>query len=423
MVLNLLIKDLLQLYRDRKELVILLLMPLILISILGFSLRGMIEGGDISLNIDVAVVDEGEKEAEKAKFEQLLKEKSVGEGMIQILLSQTEELSIPEKLVEGVFQEGASDIVTVYHESSLEAALQNEENVYAAVIHFPENYRVKTWENLFLDGNKPEQVKLYLNEEESFRGNIISAITESFYRELSLSAAIGKRVSSEGGNSLFSEGNYETLSTTKPFADLAPITSFEYYTIGMAVMFVLYVATYSASYAYTEKETHVFDRMLLTEMKTWNYGIGKWLSSSLIAFVQLCVLFGLSSIFYSVHWQNIHAFLLVTITLSISVGALGVFITSLNYKFETRRITDIFSSGIISILAFLGGSFVSVTSFSETLWRIGAWTPNGAALQSYLLILRGGNWESIMPMLGNILILSIFLILLSLWIFPKRREL
>ncbi|OIJ21343.1 hypothetical protein BKP45_00750 [Anaerobacillus alkalidiazotrophicus] len=416
---NLLKKDLLQLLRDRKELVILVLMPIVLISILGFSLRGMIEGSQSDFTIDVAVVDEGNYDEQRIEFEKLLEEINLPIEVQEVLLQLSEELSIPEMLVDRVFTEELSDFIKLEKNRSLEDLQSTGETV--AIVHYPEDYRLTTWKAMFLDGEDPLALEVYLNEEEAFQANIISDIIESFYRQFNINTALGKGGADlEQSNSPI-EFQFENIGAMTHFENLKPVTSFDYYTIGMAVMFVLYAATYAAGYAYTEKQTFVFDRMLLANIKPWDYGLSKWASTSLIAFIQLCVIFGVSAVFYNVHWPSLVNFLVVTVILSAAVGSLGVLITALCYKFETNRLVDVFSGGIISILAFLGGSFTPVNIFSESLWKIGSLTPNGSALQSYLLVMRGGELSSALSGLISNFILSILLVLVSVWLFPKRR--
>ncbi|OIJ13604.1 hypothetical protein BKP37_09985 [Anaerobacillus alkalilacustris] len=416
---NLLKKDLLQLLRDRKELVILLLMPIILISILGFSLRGMIEGNVSDFTIDIAVVDEGNYHEQRIEFERLLEEINLPIEVREVLLQLSEELSIPEMLVDRVLTEELSEFINLEKKPSLDGLQSTGETI--AILHFPKDYRLTTWKAMFLEEENPLALDLYLNEEEAFQANIISDIIESFYRQFNINTSLGKKIADLEQSNFSNEFQFENIGVTTHFENLKPVTSFDYYTIGMAVMFVLYAATYAAGYAYTEKQTFVFDRMLLANINLWVYGLSKWVSTSLIAVIQLCVIFGVSAVFYNVHWPNPVNFLVVTVILSVSVGSLGVLVTALCYKFETNRLVDIFSGGIISIMAFLGGSFTPVNIFSESLWKIGSLTPNGSALQSYLLVMRGGELSSALPALISSIFFSILLVLVSVWIFPKRR--
>src|SRR5690625_6218935 len=45
-----------------------------------------------------------------------------------------------------------------------------------------------------------------------------------------------------------------------------PVDAKEYYTIGMAVMNVLFIASTIGSYAYREKRTHVFNRIIVADI-------------------------------------------------------------------------------------------------------------------------------------------------------------
>lgn len=98
-----------------------------------------------------------------------------------------------------------------------------------------------------------------------------------------------------------------------------------------------------------------------------------------------------------------------------------VLITALNYRYNTQQISTVFSGFLVSIFAFLGGSFVPWSEVSETMYAIGAFTPNGAALQGYVKILSGGELADIVTNLGSLLAISVLLIMIAIPCYPKRR--
>jgi len=179
--------------------------------------------------------------------------------------------------------------------------------------------------------------------------------------------------------------------------------------------------SFVAGYAYYEKATFVYDRILLTNTNPWMYASSKWFSAVLICFLQLCALYGLAALIYQVIWPDLIAFLLITLFFSFVVGSMAVLITALNYRFETQRVSTMFSGFLVSVFAFLGGSFVPWNEVSDTMFTIASFTPNGAALQGYLKILSGGEISAVTGNLFRLAVVSIALLLIAIPIFPKRR--
>jgi ABC-2 type transport system permease protein len=103
------------------------------------------------------------------------------------------------------------------------------------------------------------------------------------------------------------------------------------------------------------------------------------------------------------------------------IGSFAVLITALNYRFETERISTVFSGFLVSVLAFVGGSFIPWQGVSDIMWKIGSYTPNGAALQGYLQILQGESLGNLMDPLVTLGVTAVLLLVLAVSLFPKRR--
>ncbi len=80
-----------------------------------------------------------------------------------------------------------------------------------------------------------------------------------------------------------------------------------------------------------------------------------------------------------------------------------------------------FATGITSVLALLGGSFIPTTTLPPIIQTIGSWTPNGMVMQAYMLANQGLALDDIFPYLLRLTILTFVIFLCSIFIFPKRR--
>ncbi|QFT87303.1 ABC-2 family transporter protein [Bacillus sp. THAF10] len=411
-------KDFLHLLRDKKEVLILLAMPFVLITILGFALGG--NGKDsVKLNAVVAVVDHGNLAQELEQFKAWMKEEDIPEEAQVALVTAAEETAFPEMLVDGVMKGELSNFLTVKEEAQRAAAVENAK--YAGVLYFPEGYRFETWKAQFFDEDANTKLELMLNQDKGLEASVVSDVVEKFTEQMRLYTVLTREAQQNNQASPDFETVSEIDSEKVTLEGEVPVNSFAYFAVGMSTMFALYVISFVAGYAYNEKTSFVYDRILLTNTSPFIYAASKWFSAVMVSFVQLSILFGAAALVYQVLWSDIVAFLLLTLCFSLVIGSMTVLITALNYRYNTQQISTVFSGFLVSIFAFLGGSFVPWSEVSETMYAIGAFTPNGAALQGYVKILSGGELADIVTNLGSLLAISVLLIMIAIPCYPKRR--
>jgi ABC-2 type transport system permease protein len=420
MLLAFIKKDLLHLLRDKKEVMILVAMPFILITILGFALGG-VTNQETKLDIAVAVVDQGDVAEDLQLLEEWMAGQNIPEQAQTQIKKAAEQSSLPELLVDQVMKMELTELVKVTEEKNLSETLEEEK--YAAVLAFPKNYRYETWKQQFSNTEaNTKEFEVFLNEERGLEANIVSDLIGNFTEQMRLFTVLNK--DAQMTNQMppdFASFAEEIQGEKVTLEGKDPISSFEYFAVGMSVMFALYVVSFVAGYAFHEKRTFVYDRILLANASSWLYGASKWFAAVLVVFVQLCMLYGLSALVYKVYWPNIVHFLLVTLLFSCVIGSFAVLLTALNYRFETERISTMFSGFLVSVLAFVGGSFIPWQGVSDVMWKIGSYTPNGAALQGYLQILQGESLGNLMDPLVTLGVTSVLLLVLAVSLFPKRR--
>jgi ABC-2 type transport system permease protein len=89
---------------------------------------------------------------------------------------------------------------------------------------------------------------------------------------------------------------------------------------------------------------------------------------------------------------------------------------------KSEVITNFFSSIIVAVFAFLGGSFFPIGDLSKTIQFLGNLTPNGAGMTAYLSVLRGDGITSILDHLTFLGLFAIILIVVAALSFPKRGQ-
>ncbi|UJW56300.1 ABC transporter permease [Bacillus sp. A116_S68] len=413
-------KDILVLIRDKTGLLTLLLMPFVLTAILGFSLQGIMGSDSQTLSLELAIVIEDEVEQGITQFTAELDRSNLADdtkGELEAMAMSSHPLLILESMLESG---QISDIVEKTEMTAEEAqkALDNEDVI--AILTIPEGFTYHSLEKMLLNQGDGQTFDLTVIDYRSLGAKVISNILDNFTRSLNFETAIAH---ASNGNYVTGAEDIDELGGTETVSAGEPIQSLEYYTLAMAVMFALYTASSTSERALLEKKQQAFNRILLSGKHPFVYLLGKFFATFLVACLQLLILFGLSALlFNSFTFHSIEfvagMFLIVGI-FSLCVGSVATLLTSLTLRFTSASISNVFSGGIVSLLAFAGGSFFPVSGVLQT---VGEWTPNGAALTSFLLWMQGVDQSLIISPLAKVICMAILLFVISLVIFPKRRE-
>ncbi len=419
MIWTLVKKQLLLMIRNRSNFTLLLAMPVVLIVIIKFAVGDFMEGESYSLNASVAIA---EYSSEEDDVEQVLQEMA----MLPIPKEELAEISKSIQqfqpihlLKEEVFRsEDLKEMIELEEITPAEVETARNEEKYDVIIEIPKNFTYDLlMSNLFEQNKEVPQITLYADQSEQFNSKIIREILFVFENELKTNMVLGKY----GLEDLVvdtSQINTEVRSVAKT----NPITSTLYYTIGMSVMFVLYIASTIGSYAFEEKRIHVFDRIVLANISKWVYFSGTFLSGAILAFCQLMILFGMALVAFKVTWPNVPQFLVVSLAISLAVGAIASLLTAINYKFNSGSASSVFGTVIVSTLALLGGTFFPISNLSDFMQTLGNLMPNGAALSAYLTTAQGYGFSEIS---GNIIYLigfTVVILVVASYIMPKRGQ-
>ncbi|ANU15220.1 ABC transporter permease [Planococcus halocryophilus] len=412
-----LVKDIMLLLRDRSQLLILLAMPFLLIAILGFSLRGIFSGDLEALEMDVALValDDEAQAVEQIQNEIESMDLQQAENMA---LKQAAESAKPQTLFISLLEsESLNKLITLEKMDQAQANESLEEKAIDAVIIIPAGFSEAALRNMLFGASGTGELEVVVADLSSTKAEILNTIVNEFVQTVNFEASFTRLA---GGDIPLAEvlGEEETI-TTRP-----PISSFQYYTIGMAVMFVLFTGSTLASQANLEQTQMVFDRIRLSNRPPLLYLGSKALAAAAIVFVQLTLLFGLSALLFQTFpvnsWSFWSGMAIISTTLAIAVGCLAALMVALTLKLESDAVPAIFSGGIISLLGIVGGSFMPIESMPEILQAIGNWTPNGAALTAYFSwILQPDTSRLWLPLL-RIAATAVLFLLVALALFPRK---
>lgn len=218
----------------------------------------------------------------------------------------------------------------------------------------------------------------------------------------------------------FPQGGREVVEGVESY------TMAQYFTFAIGTLFALFIASTVAMKTVTEKRERVFNRIILTNSKPFDYLMGKILSTFSMTWIQLLITLTVTQLLLDVFSGMSFEFWLGTILVitafSIAVAGLSALFTPITLRLDDPNAANGLFLMIVMAMGVLGGSFFPIDFLPEWIQRIGEWTPNGLT-QATLLewIQYGSSVDLIVPI---ILLLSFFIVCLfiSMFLFPRRER-
>lgn len=418
---NLLKKDLLTLSKNKSEMIELLLTPFLLISILGFALGNLMNNTSSTIETGkIGIVNQQNYEEDLSRLEEDLENENIPEETMKKLLNSSVSIDPINQLKTFLRSDEIKEIMEVKDFDdikSAEKALENDE--IQGIIEIPKEFSYITWRNVLFEDKATTNFDLKVQDKSQFNAIVLESLLNSFVEEYNLQSSIAmtdkEKVNLDNSNN---NGKMINIATEDP------VNSFQYYTIGMGVFFAFSTGTIIAARSYREKEQHVFARIMLTNTSPNTYLLSKLLSGTILTFLQLGIIFIFSTLIFGTFggkdvsfWINM---MIITFIYSLLIGSITSLLTSLSLRSNSASNVGFFSS-FTAALAFLGGSFTPVETFSESIKTIGNWTPNGAVLTSYLQIMLGFDLIEVMPLLIRVIAMMGIFVIIAIYVFPKRR--
>ena len=285
-----------------------------------------------------------------------------------------------------------------------------------AVITVPQGFTRDVLAGMLL-GDRGGQLQVALSEASPLRASIVSDIMEGFAREVSYQSALGRLVQGAPPTPAAVDGAVETFEAARGVSSVA------FYTFGMAAMFALFVVGSISGRAFLEKDSLAFDRILVSGASPVAFLLSKTIAGGITVVLQLAFLFLAGGLMLGAFaGQPASFWVSVTLTgllFGLSVGALGALVTAINFRQDNKSLSDVFSSVMVMVLAVFGGSFYPLEPGSF-LARIGQWTPNGAALNSFLAAAQGAPLSAHVPDFLRLSGAGILLLLIAFRLFHRR---
>jgi ABC-2 type transport system permease protein len=397
-ILDLAINDLVQILRDRKMLLFLIMMPVFVTIFMGFVYRSPAQTSDPRLSLGWV------------------------DGDSQGALSQD---------LRTMFENsGAFRIVSVEQSKASEMVGSGQ---LAAVVIIPPGFSQRT-----LNG---ESVPVtLLGDEASNTGQQVLQLTRPFILRLNSAAAIARITNQQAGNvqaaSLTSfdqaaqawirmdagepmvvsemargQSNGEGTVTDNPYNQTSP---------GIMVMFSIFSLVTSASLLVSERKTRTLQRLMTTAVKPWQIIAGHLLAMFSLVFLQslMLVLFGELVLKVDYFSQPLGIFLVVT-GLGLWVASMGLLIGVIARGDEQ---VVLYSMVAMFVFAALGGAWFPLETAGGAFATIGRLTPAAWAMDGFQNILvRGLSLDSVLLPTGILLAYALGFFGLASWRFREGQ--
>jgi ABC-2 type transport system permease protein len=269
------------------------------------------------------------------------------------------------------------------------------------VVIFPNNFT-----NDYMK-NKKVNVKVITNTDNEIHKTILKGITEGYTSSLNTSSKSYKVIIDETIKNgvqfnpmimqeIEAKINNQHIQTKINYIaqkGKKVITSFEYYSAAMAVMFILFAAGFGAKSILEERENLTLSRIVISGTKKYEILLGKFLGILGVALMQMLVMILFSQIAFGVSWgKSILGIIILTLASVFAVGGLGVMIGGIA---KTDKGIGLFQSLVVQIMSVLGGSMLPIYVMPKFMQSLSKFTINGQTLRGYVSLMEGGSLSSI----------------------------
>jgi len=443
-VLSIIAKDLKTILSDKKALAIILVMPLVLMVILSSALRGtFISGGtgDTS-KVNIAVVKQYDMIRDSQRFDETLGGGLLVQGMGK---ESAEELKAasgdvdPEKLFFEDFlgSDEVAKIIAYRVEQSDKAHDLLNSGEISAVVLLPENFVYDMKMNMLTPFRNRVDIRVLTHPDRSISGQVVQSVVEA-YSDAMTSVIIGKNVLVEASMEyeLTEDGfkgmkgamdeiteiikNIRTDVDNMEVQGRKQISSFDYYSVAMLTMFILFAAGHGGRMLLEEKDNMTYQRMIIAGTPRLGIMAGKFLTVFLIAILQIGIMIAFSRFALKVQWGDTKAVLLISISAAFAIAGIGSALAAATFRAGNYKMASIFETAVIQTMALLGGSFFPIDIMPSVFQKLSVISVNGVALKAYLKIMKGYGASEVMTHITVLTAIGALFALVSVLILREK---
>ncbi|WP_163194156.1 ABC transporter permease [Clostridium thermarum] len=371
MLLNIMLKEIKQNFRDVKGTILMTLFPFVLMIILGTAFSGVF----------------GEGETTKIKAKVLYKNEArqaVAEGFKQ--------------LVETLKENGMTFEENLDETSALDSIKAGKYSCYVVL--------------------KDDEIIIYKNEKLDLEANIVESVFKAFIDKFNLMSEIVKYKPEAAKYVLSSEGVNAVERTTLD-KKKSP-RAIDYYAVTMVSLIIMYSSMAGMYSILSEKTRKTENRLLIAPISKNKLLIGKMLGTIVSTILQLTMVIIASKFILKANWgEDILTVAIILITEAMAFISLGVAVALL---FKRESAANGILNTVIPAFAFLGGGYMNIEDIgSEALLKIANISPIRWVNIAILNIIYNNDYSGVSTTLAINVTSIIIIIILCVLLFRKEE--
>jgi ABC-2 type transport system permease protein len=371
MLLTIILKEIKQNFRDKKNTLLMTLFPFVLMIILGTAFSGVF----------------GDGETTKIEAKVLYKNEAgpvVTAGFLQ--------------LIEGVKENDMSFEETVDETAALDSIKNGKYSCFVVV--------------------KDNEVAIYKNEKFNLEANIVESVLKAFIDKFNLMSEVVK-YNPEAVQQVFSAGSEAAVERTTLDKKKAP-RAVDYYAVTMVSLIIMYSSMFGMYSIFSEKSRKTENRLLIAPISKNKLLTGKVLGTLVSTILQLTMVFLASRFILKANWgEDILTVAIILITEAMLFIALGVVAA---FLFKSESAASGILNTVIPAFAFLGGGYMNIEGFgSEGLLKVANISPIRWVNKSILNIIYNNDYSTVSTTLAINIISVVMIITLCVVLFRKEE--
>lgn len=442
-LIDLIIKDLKLMFGDRKALLIMIVMPIVLTTILSFALSGNFGDYTSTNKVKIAVVKKYDKEIDmnklKSEFTNGLLSQYIPQEQSDQIFDSIDSINIEKIFMEDFLESEELKKITDHEVTDEEEAIKLlRDKEVAAVVILPKNFIYDMNINFLTPFRNKVDIKVIGHPEMQFGTQITESIMTGF-ADMTSSMIIGKNVFLESamendfGQNIIEdldnviEGiteNFDKLGVNVEYEKLEgrkPITSAQYYAVAIAAMFILYAAGHGSKLLLDEKNNITYQRMMIAGTPRWKMLLSNFVTIYVLALLQITILLIFSTLVLKADWGNPLYVSLISLCVVFATAGVGILVSVITFLSGNYNVGEVFQSAVIQAMALLGGSFIPIEILPKFMQYLSNFTINGLAIKSYLEIMTGSGLYNILNYLIGLITMGVAFIIISIVMISRER--
>lgn len=431
---DMVIKELKIAFSDRALIIELIIMPIVLMTILGYSLTFSFGSSANMDKLNIAVVKNYDLEEEKESLLKLIPANS----NIDIYDIDFDEFNMDKVFFDDFLgNKELKDIIEYQIMTEDEAIEKLEGKEITAIVILPKGFIKDIMINYGTSFRNIVDIKIIGRTENNINSTIIEEVMKSFTEvmnfNISAKNSFIKVYNRESINDKIEDhmdilldkinSVLETERTVLKYEQLnnrPPMNSRAYYAFGMTAMFILFGAGYGSKLLLEEKRMGTYDRMSASGVKKSMIVIGKASTIFLIVLAQMIVSYIFSTLFLDVDWGSVANLMLIFAASAFSVAGLGMLLSAIVYIQGSYNIGNLFSTFIIQILSVLSGSMIPIDVMPDFAKYVSNLIPNGLMMKALMKNYYGYRLSEFIGSLCLIFMYGIIFAIIAIFLLQKK---